>query len=82
MQVENGDLVTVVNTLKNQSGKDIIVYGGASFVSSLIDNNLIYDLHLFINPIAIGEGLSIFKNRRPLQLAGLVSYKNGIVINK
>jgi dihydrofolate reductase len=80
--LENRDLVTSVNALKNQSGKDIIVYGGANFVSSLIDNNLIDELHLFINPIAIGEGLSIFTNRRPLQLANSTAYKNGIVVNK
>ena len=82
VQVENGDLITAVNSLKNQPGKDIIVYGGASFVSSLLDNNLIDELHLFINPVAIGEGLSIFTNRQPLLLAGSTAYKNGIVVNK
>ena len=82
VQVENGDLVTAVNALKNQPGKDIIVYGGANFVSSLINNNLIDELHFFINPVAIGEGLSIFTNRRPLELAGSTVYKNGIVVNK
>ncbi|HKO79706.1 MAG TPA: dihydrofolate reductase family protein [Chitinophagaceae bacterium] len=63
-------------------GKDLIVYGGANFVSSLLENNLIDELYLFINPIAIGEGLSIFKNRQPLQLAGSTAYKNAIVVNK
>ncbi|HEY6626688.1 MAG TPA: dihydrofolate reductase family protein [Ignavibacteriaceae bacterium] len=36
-----GNLSEEVNSLKNQSGKDIIVYGGAGFVSSLIKENLI-----------------------------------------
>ena len=36
VEVENGDLETVVRTLKNQPGKDILVYGGCNFVSSLI----------------------------------------------
>ena len=31
-----GDLVDEIANLKNQAGKDIIVYGGGSFVSSLI----------------------------------------------
>jgi len=82
VQVENGDLVTAVNALKNQPGKDIIVYGGAGFVSSLIDANLIDELHLFINPVAIGNGLSIFKSRKSLQLVSSTAYKNGIVVNK
>lgn len=34
--VQNGDLVQSVKALKNQSGKNIIVYGGAHFVSELI----------------------------------------------
>lgn len=52
-RVENDDLVTVVNNLKNKSGKDILVYGGANFVSSLIKNNLINEFNLFINHTAI-----------------------------
>ena len=80
--VENGDLVIAVNALKNKPGKDIIVYGGAGFVSSLLDNNLIDELNFFINPVAIGEGLSIFEKRKPLQLANSTAYKNGIVVNK
>ena len=35
--VVNGDLVSEINKLKNQPGKDIIAYGGAEFVSSLIN---------------------------------------------
>lgn len=58
--VANGDLVEEVEKLKNSSGKDIIVYGGATFVSSLIKNNLIDEFHLFVNPVALGKGMSIF----------------------
>lgn len=56
-----GDLAEEVNALKNQSGKDIIVYGGAGFVSSLIKENLIDEYNLFINPTAIGKGMTIFE---------------------
>ena len=52
-KLATGDIVTEVNKLKKQSGKDIIVYGGAGFVSSLIKNNMIDEYHLFINPTAI-----------------------------
>lgn len=56
-----GNVVEEVNALKQQNGGDIMVYGGSAFVSSLIQNNLIDEFHLFINPTAIGNGLSIFK---------------------
>ncbi len=80
--VENGDLVTAVNALKAKPGKNIIVYGGAGFVSSLIEHNLIDELNLFTNPIAIKDGMRIFNKRQPLQLTGSTAYKNGIVVNK
>ena len=79
--VENGDLVTAVNDLKNQSGKDIVVYGGASFVSSLIDNGLIDEFNLFINPTAIGNGMKIFSGRTKLKLTNSQAYDSGIVVN-
>jgi len=49
-----GDLATEINTLKNQHGGDIVAYGGAAFVSSLIKTGLIDEFHLFVNPVSIG----------------------------
>lgn len=59
--IANGELVEEINKLKNQNGKDIIVYGGGTFVSSLINAKLIDEFHLFINPTAIGTGMTIFR---------------------
>ena len=80
--VENGDIVTVVNNLKNNSGKDILVYGGANFVSSLIKNNLIDEFNLFINHTAIGDGLKIFTDTTKLKLISSKSYECGVVANQ
>ena len=60
-EVIHGELVEEINTLKNKNGKDIIVYGGGTFVTSLIKAGLIDEFHLFINPSAIGTGMTIFK---------------------
>jgi dihydrofolate reductase len=57
-----GNLSEEIANLKKQSGKDIIVYGGAGFVSSLIKEGLIDEYHLFVNPTAIGNGMTIFKS--------------------
>lgn len=81
VEAANGDLVTAVQALKNEPGKDILVYGGAQFVSTLIANDLIDEYYLFINPIAIGSGLKIFKNRKLLKLKKSISYNNGFVMN-
>jgi dihydrofolate reductase len=52
--------------LKSESGKDIVVYGGATF-DSLIKAGLIDEFHLFINPAAIGSSMAIFKDLHEIQ---------------
>jgi dihydrofolate reductase len=82
LKVENGDLTAAVQTLKKEPGKDIIVYGGADFVSSLISQNLIDEYYIFRNPVAIGNGLSIFKEKKLLKLGSSTVYKSGKIVNK
>ncbi len=82
VEVENGDLATSVQALKNQPGKDILVYGGANFVSSLISLNLIDEYYFIVNPVAIGSGLTIFKERKVLELESSIAFKSGKLVNK
>jgi dihydrofolate reductase len=58
--VAGGDLANTVNELKAQDGGDIIAYGGSTLVSSLIAENLLDEIHLFVNPTSIGSGLRVF----------------------
>jgi len=67
--IVKGDIVEEIKTLKKKKGKDIIVYGGYSFVSSLIQNRLIDEFYLLVNPFAVGSGEPIFKSlKSSLQL--------------
>jgi dihydrofolate reductase len=81
-EMENGDLATAIHALKKQPGKDIMVYGGATFVSSLISQNLVDEYYIFRRPVAIGSGLSIFKEQKLLELESSITYKNGTLLNK
>ena len=81
VRVHQGDLVDGVNAVKRQAGKDIVVYGGATFVGSLIEHDLIDELNFFVNPVAIGEGLRVFSGRRPLKLVTSTAYPCGIVVS-
>ncbi|MFI5236759.1 MAG: dihydrofolate reductase family protein [Ignavibacteriales bacterium] len=83
-ELAKGNIVDEVNQLKKQNGKDIIVYGGAGFVSSLINNNLIDDYYLFINPSVIGKGMTIFSevtDHFSLKLVKSYTFDCGIVVN-
>src|SRR4051812_28053141 len=78
-----GNLADEIANLKNQSGKDIIVYGGAGFVSSLIKEGHIDELNLFVHPIMISKGMRIFDlldKRQKLTLLGSTSYENGVTV--
>lgn len=78
-----GDLAAEIEKLKRQDGKDLIVYGGTSFVAALLKEKLVDELHLFVNPVALGKGESIFSNLEQFQNMEhkkTVTYKSGIVL--
>jgi dihydrofolate reductase len=70
--IATGDTTDEIMKLKREEGKDMVVYGGASFDSSLIKLGLIDEFLLFINPVAIGNGLTIFKDLNEIQEYSLV----------
>ena len=62
-----GNLADEIADLKNQNGKDIIVLGSASLVSSLIKEGLVDECHLIVNPTAIGSGMTLFNSLDRIQ---------------
>lgn len=78
-----GDLVTEIKALKAQAGGDIIAYGGATFVSTLIRQGLVDEYHLFINPAAIGAGMPVFQSldeKLSLRLVNATPFECGMVV--
>jgi dihydrofolate reductase len=83
--IATGDLKDEITKLKSQEGGggDIIVYGGVSFDSSLIKEKLIDEFYLFVNPVAIGNGKTIFKDQKEIQpftLIESIGFDSGIVL--
>jgi dihydrofolate reductase len=79
----DGTIEEEVAKLKQQPGKDLIIYGGAETVLSFIERDLIDEYHFFINPVIIGSGMSIFKDleRKKLKHIKTTIANNGIVVN-
>ena len=73
--IATGNLVEEVNKIKSQTGGDIVVYGGASFDTSLIKEKLIDEFYLFVNPVAIGNGMTVFKDLKQIQKYTLIESK-------
>lgn len=81
--VATGDLSSNIKNLKEGAGNDIIAYGGSAFVSSLVKEGLVDEFHLFINPVAIGNGMTIFKgldSKQDLSLVKSIAFDCGIVV--
>ena len=50
--------------LKNQSGKNILIFGSADLAASLREMGLIDEFRIIINPIVIGQGKPLFVNMK------------------
>ncbi len=70
-----GELTPLVNSLKNQSGKNIYCDGGAEIANELIKNNSVDEYIISVIPILLGGGIKLFKDGRPEQKLELVSAK-------
>ncbi len=63
------DIPEGIADLKKQTTREIIMFGSPSLTGSLMQEDLIDDYWLLINPIILGEGISLFSmNRRELRL--------------
>ena len=73
-----------VKKLKQQSGKNIAIYGSNNFAVSLIEKGLIDEFRIIINPVVIGGGTPLFKgvkNKMDLKLLGSPRmFENGNVL--
>ncbi|AYY12097.1 dihydrofolate reductase [Actinobacteria bacterium YIM 96077] len=79
--VAGGDLTDIVKRLKARPGGDLIAYGGGTLVSELIAKDLLDELHLFVNPAAIGSGMPVFPDAgayHRLRLVAAQSFDCGI----
>jgi dihydrofolate reductase len=72
--------VEEIRKIKQQSGKDMYVVGGATLVSNLMNLGLIDELQLMVNPLILGGGKALFKDvkeRHALKLLRTKPLKSG-----
>ncbi len=51
-----------INEIKEQPGKEILLFGSPTATHSLLKRNLIDGFWLFVNPIILGKGIPLFEN--------------------
>lgn len=76
----NMDPVGLIRGLKEESGKNIWICGGANIVRQLVNEDLIDCYHITVIPTLLGSGIRLFENGKreiPLRLLHTESY-NGM----
>ena len=74
--------VEEIRRLKQQPGKDMHAVGGATLIGSLMNQRLIDELRLVVQPIVLGGGKALFKDvgeRHALTFRGATPLKSGAV---
>ena len=61
-KVIGDQLSTNINKLKQQEGKNILIFGSPGASQSLLNEGLIDEFWLFVNPILLGKGMPLFKD--------------------
>lgn len=51
-----------INQLKQQDGKNILIFGSPRASQSLLNEGLIDEFWLFVNPVILGQGMPLFKD--------------------
>lgn len=75
------NLADNINEIKNQPGKDILLFGSPTATHSLIQLNLIDGYWLFVNPIILGRGIPLFvdiKDKIKLNLMSTQQFNCGV----
>src|SRR5215471_18335948 len=78
----HGDLVTEAAKLKQQEGKDLIIYGHGLLGQTLLKNQLLDELRFSVQPVIVGRGKLLFREGEEanLELVSAIARANGVVV--
>jgi dihydrofolate reductase len=77
------DLKQHVQQLKQQDGKDIAIFGGASLLSSLLDLRLVDEISISYIPVLLGQGkpmVDVLNKKVWLKYKSSKNYSNGTLL--
>jgi dihydrofolate reductase len=78
-----GNMEDEIKRLKQQPGKDMVIFGSGEIVTSLMRQGLIDEYRVIVNPVILGRGNLLFKglhDRLNLKLLKTKTLGSGVVI--
>lgn len=82
LEIISSDVMVKIAELKKEVSGEILLFGSPRLTSSLMQENLIDEYWLMVNPIILGEGISLFsgnKNEVKLKLLNSIAFEKGVV---
>jgi dihydrofolate reductase len=82
-RIARGDTAEEIAKLKEEPGGEIVAHGGFSFTQSLVKLGLADELRLYVFPVALGSGTSIFETVDQVteyQLTSSRTFPSGVVL--
>lgn len=76
------NIVEEMNKLKQQPGKDLVIFGSPGLAKSFMNLGLIDEYKLTLHPVILGEGISLFDSNTQmsnLKLLGSKTLGSGVV---
>ena len=77
------NIVEEISKMKQQPGKDMVIFGSGSIVSTFMQFGLIDEYRIILNPVVLGNGKPLFKGingKQNLQLLKTRVFGSGVVI--
>jgi dihydrofolate reductase len=74
------DPAATIRQLKEQSGKDIWLWGSLQLMHSMLDVGVVDEVQMRVCPVSRGKGTRIFEDRQDLKLVEATSFENGVVL--
>ncbi|HEY4693817.1 MAG TPA: dihydrofolate reductase family protein [Bellilinea sp.] len=82
-ELVKGDAVQELKRIKHLPGKDLVIFGSGNLSKTFINNDLIDEFQLIVNPILLASGTPLFQdlnNSVRLKLLNVRTFGNGNVL--
>lgn len=78
-----GDIAEEVSKLKQQPGKDMVIFGSATLATSLMQVGLVDEYRIILNPVLIGSGKRLFQGIQEkvrFRLSRMETFGSGVIV--
>jgi dihydrofolate reductase len=79
----SGDVVSEVTELKQQDGRDLVIYGHGPLGQTLLEHGLLDEIRLSVHPIIVGTGTLFHRDaqkKTELELVGSEPLPSGVTV--